>query len=121
MKKSFKLTHKPGQSQTPGSRTSVPTLDSVTEEATPSVSLKPSILLTRSHSSSVMNGLRSSQASVEADAVLTHGSPTTRKTIEVPEEYFFRVKMHALQRRIKEKDMWAEILEEYFAKHPNPE
>jgi hypothetical protein len=26
--------------------------------------------------------------------------------------------MHALKRRIKEKDMWAEILEEYFASHP---
>jgi len=49
------------------------------------------------------------------------GRPTTRKTIEVPEEYFFRVKMHALQRRIKEKDMWAEILEEYFANHPDLE
>jgi hypothetical protein len=46
--------------------------------------------------------------------------PTTRKTIEVPEEYFFLVKLHAVQRRMKEKELWAEILEEYFRLHPNP-
>jgi hypothetical protein len=45
-------------------------------------------------------------------------SPTTRKTIEVPEDYFFKVKMRAFERRIREKDMWAEILEEYFRNHP---
>lgn len=44
--------------------------------------------------------------------------PTTRKTIEVPEEYFHKVKMRAVERRIKEKDLWAEILFEYFINHP---
>jgi hypothetical protein len=43
---------------------------------------------------------------------------TTRKTIEVPEDYFFKVKMRAFERRIREKDLWAEILEEYFRHHP---
>lgn len=39
---------------------------------------------------------------------------TTRKTIEVPEGYFYQVKMVALQRRMKEKELWAEILHQYF-------
>lgn len=42
---------------------------------------------------------------------------TTRKTIEVPEEYFYKVKMRALERRMLEKELWAEILEEYFSNH----
>lgn len=44
--------------------------------------------------------------------------PTTRKTIEVPEDYFFRVKMRALERKMLEKELWAEILGEYFKTHP---
>lgn len=44
--------------------------------------------------------------------------PTTRKTIEVPEDYFFRVKMRALERKMLEKELWAEILGEYFKSHP---
>lgn len=43
---------------------------------------------------------------------------TTRKTIEVPEDYFFRVKMRALERKMLEKELWAEILGEYFKNHP---
>jgi len=43
---------------------------------------------------------------------------TTRKTIEVPEDYFFRVKMRAVERHIKEKELWAEIVTEYFDNHP---
>ena len=43
---------------------------------------------------------------------------TTRKTIEVPEDYFYRVKRRALDRRMKEKELWAEILYEYFTSHP---
>lgn len=46
--------------------------------------------------------------------------PTTRKTIEVPEDYFYLVKMRALQRHMKEKDLWAEILKEYFQNNPIP-
>jgi hypothetical protein len=45
--------------------------------------------------------------------------PTTRKTIEVPEDFFFRVKMRALERKILEKELWAEILSEYFKAHPS--
>ncbi len=45
-------------------------------------------------------------------------SLTTRKTIEVPDDYFFRVKMRALERHMLEKELWAEILGEYFDKHP---
>jgi hypothetical protein len=41
---------------------------------------------------------------------------TTRKTIEVPEGYFYQVKLHALKRKMKEKELWAEILQEYFSK-----
>jgi hypothetical protein len=43
---------------------------------------------------------------------------TTRKTIEVPEDYFFRVKMRALERKMLEKELWAEIVGEYFKSHP---
>jgi hypothetical protein len=42
---------------------------------------------------------------------------TTRKTIEVPEEYFYQVKLLAVRRRMKEKEVWAEILQEYFINH----
>jgi hypothetical protein len=44
--------------------------------------------------------------------------PTTRKTIEVPEDYFYQVKMRALQRHILEKELWSEIVSEYFKNHP---
>lgn len=44
---------------------------------------------------------------------------TTRKTIEVPEDYFYMVKMRALERKILEKELWAEILADYFQNHPS--
>jgi hypothetical protein len=43
---------------------------------------------------------------------------TTRKTIEIPEDYFYKVKLRAVQRRMLEKELWAEIVSEYFATHP---
>ncbi len=43
--------------------------------------------------------------------------PTTRKTIEVPEDYFRRVKIRAVERGILEKELGAEILGEYFKNH----
>lgn len=43
---------------------------------------------------------------------------TVRKTIEVPDSLFWMVKKTALARRMKEKDVWAEILQEYFQNHP---
>ena len=60
---------------------------------------------------------KSSPASLPATAGV---SPTTRKTIEVPEDYFYRVKMRALERKMLEKELWAEILSEYFENHPTP-
>jgi hypothetical protein len=44
--------------------------------------------------------------------------PTTRKTIEVPENYFRRVKIRAVERGMLEKELWAEILGDYFKNHP---
>lgn len=44
---------------------------------------------------------------------------TTRKTIEVPEGYFRRVKIRAVERGMLEKELWAEILGEYFKNHPD--
>lgn len=43
---------------------------------------------------------------------------TRRKTIEVPEDYFYRVKMRAVELHMKEKELWAEIVGEYFVNHP---
>ena len=51
-------------------------------------------------------------------AAVAGAGPTTRKTIEVPEDFFFRVKMRALERKMLEKELWAEILGEYFKVHP---
>jgi hypothetical protein len=57
-------------------------------------------------------------APVATVAASVGGSPTTRKTIEVPEDFFFRVKMRALERKMLEKELWAEILRQYFQNHP---
>lgn len=54
---------------------------------------------------------------VVASAIVGIG-PTTRKTIEVPEDYFRRVKIRAVERGMLEKELWAEILGEYFKNHP---
>ncbi len=45
---------------------------------------------------------------------------STRKTIEIPEDYFYRVKMRALERKMLEKELWAEIVGDYFRNHPVP-
>lgn len=58
------------------------------------------------------------QSSTPVTFMRPQATATTRKTIEVPEEYFYQVKMRALQRRMKEKDLWAEIVSEYFKNHP---
>lgn len=55
--------------------------------------------------------------SIELDLPPLGTGLTTRKTIEVPEDYFYRVKRRALDRRMKEKELWAEILYEYFTTH----
>lgn len=88
-KKSFKIARKPGQGNDSGtSAVAVP-------------ERKP----------------RARQAPAVASAPAVVGQ-TTRKTIEVPEDFFFRVKMRALERKMLEKELWAEILGEYFKNHP---
>jgi hypothetical protein len=89
-KKSFKIARKPGQGN-----------DS---EAT---------LL--SESEKKLRERKSAQAPVISGTSI---GLTTRKTIEVPEDFFFRVKMRALERKMLEKELWAEILSEYFENHP---
>jgi hypothetical protein len=90
-KKSFKIARKPGQGN--GSQTT--TLPKPERKARARKTSPPSV-------SPVSVGIGN----------------TTRKTIEVPEDYFFRVKMRALERHILEKELWAEILSEYFTSHP---
>jgi len=118
MKKSFKLTHKPGQAslQTPGVASPSPV--KISDDTISSEPAKSEILRTRSQGRSVVTDHRATRTIREEAPGQQQVGGTTRKTIEVPEEYFFLVKMRALKRRIKEKDMWAEILEEYFASHP---
>jgi hypothetical protein len=89
-KKNFKIARKPGQGN--GAQTATP------PEPEPKA--------------------RTRKAAPVTPAVASVGvGPTTRKTIEVPEDYFFRVKMRALERKMLEKELWAEILTEYFKNH----
>lgn len=90
-KKSFKIARKPGQGN--GSQTT----------ATPAPGGK--------------GRTRKATPAATATASASMGQ-TTRKTIEVPEDFFFRVKMRALERKMLEKELWAEILGEYFDNHP---
>jgi hypothetical protein len=92
-KKSFKIARKPGQGNGAQVAVASPTSESKTR--------------TRKTASA----LASLPASVSV-------SPTTRKTIEVPEDYFKRVKIRAVERGMLEKELWAEILGEYFKAHP---
>jgi hypothetical protein len=91
-KKSFKIARKPGQGN------GAPASTAVTSE--PKARTRKTAAATVPSASNVNIGL------------------TTRKTIEVPEDYFFRVKMRALERKMLEKELWAEILGEYFENHP---
>jgi hypothetical protein len=95
MSKSFNIARKPGQGL-PDTRPDV-----AAEETSPVVSLPPSVQVTPTKPKKELGT-----------------GPTTRKTIEVPEDYFFQVKLRALNRKMKEKDLWAEILREYFMNHP---
>lgn len=61
---------------------------------------------------------RARKAAPEAALAGVGVGPTTRKTIEVPEDYFRRVKIRAVERGMLEKELWAEILSEYFKSHP---
>src|SRR5579862_7664725 len=98
MSKSFKIARKPGQQlaeSAPGLGGEVPTPQKRAGRARAAES-----------------------ASVTQPSSSTGSILTTRKTIEVPEEYFYQVKMRALERHMLEKEMWTEILSEYFANHP---
>lgn len=91
-KKSFKIARKPGQGN--GSQAVATTVAPETRARTRKA------------------------APVATVAAGVNVGPTTRKTIEVPEDFFFRVKMRALERKMLEKELWAEILGEYFNKYP---
>lgn len=90
-KKSFKIARKPGQGN--GATAVVTTPTSEPKARTRKAVSSPAV------------------------AISAGVGPTTRKTIEVPEDYFFRVKMRALERKMLEKELWAEILGEYFRNH----
>lgn len=102
MKKDFKIARRPGQGSAnlPIDNNTEPESDPVRRAAASPRKAKP-----KKRQSGV------GQLGFELGA-------TTRKTIEVPEGYFYQVKMRALQRRMKEKELWAEILREYFSNHP---
>lgn len=91
-KKSFKIARKPGQGN--GTQSTAATPASASKTRTRRATQTPN-----------------------AAANTTYG-PTTRKTIEVPEDYFKRVKLRAVERGILEKELWAEIVVEYFENHP---
>jgi hypothetical protein len=87
-KKSFKIARKPGQGNDSGASTAAPALEPRARTRKAAPVTRPTV------------------------------GVTTRKTIEVPEDFFFRVKMRALERKMLEKELWAEILGEYFENHP---
>lgn len=94
MSKNFKIARKPGQENV-----SAATVQPTAKKTAKTVQeTKPSTSVTEQKKSQL--------------------GTTTRKTIEVPEDYFYMVKMRALQRKILEKELWAEILADYFQNHP---
>ncbi len=129
MKKTFKLTHKPRQLPPQNPAVPISAVPATSEKTSMNAQLEEDDSLDRPRVHDIVAGTqpRPSLAELPHSQRRDRGvggtaaqstGPTTRKTIEVPEEYFFLVKMRALQRRIKEKEMWAEILAEYFASHP---
>jgi hypothetical protein len=104
MNKSFKIARKPGQAA-----------QAVGEQAGAGAATRPA----PTKRARAKHGNGGAPAASPATQQLGTG-PTTRKTIEVPEDYFYMVKMRALQQHMKEKDLWAEILKEYFQNNPNP-
>jgi hypothetical protein len=94
MSKNFKIARKPGQENIPSTNNQSPAKKTVTTVR----EVKPVV--------------------PDIEQKKTQFGATTRKTIEVPEDYFYMVKMRALQRKILEKELWAEILADYFQNHP---
>jgi hypothetical protein len=99
MSKRFKIARKPGQGIT--ETTALGASDASAERPRP-------------------RRTRSVEPALSAQPVIAAVTPglTTRKTIEIPEDYFYRVKMRALERHILEKELWGEIVREYFENHP---
>lgn len=95
MSKSFKIARKPGQGM---AETAALGASETSERPRPTRRVEPVL---------------------SAQPVIAAVTPslTTRKTIEIPEDYFYRVKMRALERHILEKELWGEIVREYFANH----
>ncbi len=94
MSKNFKIARKPGQAV-------------------------ESIITDKASSNSAKKKVRNSDApppimGQEPKVILAQ---STRKTIEIPEDYFYKVKMRALERKMLEKELWAEIVKEYFDNH----
>lgn len=102
MSKDFKIARRPGQA---GESTGGPTARGVTSG--------------RSGAKKAETIANAAKPSALANADTQPGL-ATRKTIEVPEGYFFQVKLRAVERHLKEKELWAEILKEYFERHPVP-
>lgn len=88
MAKDFKIARKPGQGTNPQNKTDSMEVKRNTQNHKGTAAFIPSSL-----------------------------SDTTRKTIEVPADYFTAVKIRAAQRKMLEKELWAEILTEYFSNH----
>ncbi len=105
MTKSFKIARKPGQ---------------VSQEAS-TVSHKTSVGSKQEHSdeeANMPNKTRPTAKAKESSNGSEDDTAMTRKTIEVPTRYFYQVKMRALERRMLEKELWSEIVAEYFERHP---
>lgn len=120
MKKNFKIANRPLTTTAPEA--------SALENAAPAIDLPPIVKETNKNKTEsdplreIFTGTVATAgvvpAAVVAAVAAPREQPTTRKTIEVPEEYFHKVKMRAVERRIREKDLWAEILAEYFINNP---
>ena len=98
MSKSFKIARKPGQATPVPDAAVVSGATAPREQARRLRSVEPTV--------------------IDVPASSAAATPTTRKTIEVPGDYFYRVKMRALERHMLEKELWAEIVREYFINHP---
>ena len=82
-KKDFKIARRPGQGAV---------------IRTPSASLEPE------------PKARTKRIATTADPASVGVGPTTRKTIEVPEDYFRQVKIRAVERNMLENELWSEML-----------
>lgn len=106
MTKNFKIARKPGAGVIAGNQ------DGATSDT------RTNATMASNDTSKTVKGASVKRTKSDAAPSPPLDSPTTRKTIEVPEDFFYQVKMRALERKIKEKELWAEIVGEYFRNHP---